>query len=84
MERGTLVDDALGPNLATVAMNDSLHTGQPDATARELGGRVQALEGAEQFVDERHVEPGSIVAHEAENPDCRESAAATTPHRRRT
>ena len=47
-----------------MAAQDAPHRGQADAGAGELGGAVQALEGAEQPAGEAHVEAGAVVAHE--------------------
>ena len=55
---------ALGPDAPAVAVHDALHRREADAGARELGGRVQPLEGREQLVGVGHVEAGAVVAHE--------------------
>jgi len=44
IERRAVIDLALGPDLAAVAVQDALHVGQADAGAGELGDGVQALE----------------------------------------
>ena len=54
-----------GADFPTVAADDPLHGGQPDAAARELRLGVQTLEGAEKLVGVTHVESGAIVAHNA-------------------
>src|SRR5206468_4495755 len=64
IERGALPWRALGPNLASVPADDSLNGGETYASAFELLGPMQALESAEQFIDVRHVEPGTVVADE--------------------
>jgi hypothetical protein len=40
-----------------MAEHDAVHGGGPDARARKLVPGVQSLEGAEELVGVRHVEP---------------------------
>jgi hypothetical protein len=52
----------LGPDLAAMAMDNTLDQGEADAGAWEFSFRVQALKGAEKFVGVGHVKTGAIVA----------------------
>jgi hypothetical protein len=54
----------LGPNVAAMAIDNALRGRKAHASAGEFTGRVQTLEYTEQPVRIRHIEPGSIVAHE--------------------
>ena len=47
VEGRALIDLRLGPDLASVPVNDALRARQTDAGARELGRSVQPLEGSE-------------------------------------
>src|SRR5262245_39831966 len=64
VERRAVIDAALRPDLAAVAMQDALHARQADPGAGELGDGVQALKRHEQLVGECHVESGAVIAHE--------------------
>ena len=51
------------PNPTAVPVNDSLHGGQTNAGAFELGNPVQALKGSKQFVSIGHIKTGPIITH---------------------
>ena len=63
-EGRALAGPAFGPDAAAVAGDHALHGGEADARALELGGVVQALEGAEELVGVGHVEARAVVADE--------------------
>src|SRR4051794_8679683 len=64
IEGSSLLGLGVGPDPATVPVNDPLHGCKPDACALELSTRVQALEGAEELVGVLHLEAGAVVANE--------------------
>jgi hypothetical protein len=47
VERGALVDNSGGPDVAPMALDDPLHGRQADAGAGKLASRVEPLEDAE-------------------------------------
>src|SRR4030067_3062358 len=61
VEGGSPVDLAFHPDASTVAMDDALNDGQPDAGAFVLIRAVQPLEDSEEFVDIGHVETYAVV-----------------------
>ena len=61
---GAAIRLGFGPDLAAVAMNDSLHRGQPDARAREILLPVKALKDSEQLIGIFGIEAHSVVPHE--------------------
>src|SRR5439155_2902318 len=65
VERRPAPHRPLRPHAAAMAVHDALHRGEPHARALELGGRVEALERAEQLVGVRHVESRAVVPDEA-------------------
>jgi hypothetical protein len=57
-------DGTVGPDLATVQLDDPGHGSQADPMAGEFVGLVKSFEGPEQFLAELGVEAGTVVAHE--------------------
>lgn len=55
---------ALRLDFPFVSFDDSLHDGQADAGAGEVGGFVEPLEWLEQVARVRRIETGTVVAHE--------------------
>ncbi|MNO24586.1 hypothetical protein D3C76_144110 [compost metagenome] len=62
MKTGALVDLALRPDAAVMALDDAAYACQADPSAFEVFHAVQALEYAEQLVGVGHVEPHAVVA----------------------
>ena len=59
-----MIDRSLGPDLATMTVDDSLNGGQSYSGAFELFRQMQTLKDAEQLVYVLHVEAGAVVPHE--------------------
>ena len=57
----------LGPDPATVFVDDALHGGQAQAVPGKLVCAMQAMEHAEEFVPVAHVEADAVVLHEIDN-----------------
>src|SRR4051812_48071563 len=64
IERGAFAKFCLGPNSATMLVDDPLNRRQADARPFEFFAPVQALEDAEQLAGVLHVEPHSVVPNE--------------------
>ena len=62
-----MIDLALGPHAAAVAVNDALHRGEANAGAGKICRRVQPLEGAKELAGVSHVEARAVVADEKGN-----------------
>src|SRR5688500_2256976 len=65
-ESGAALRRGIGPHLPTVALDDLLDDGEPDAGAFEVCSGVQALEHAEQFTRMLRIEPHAVVAYEVD------------------
>src|SRR6266508_33628 len=59
-----LVRFSLGPNFAAMALDDSCHSGQPDAVALEFIGSAQTLERGKKLFRLGHIKTGPIVPNE--------------------
>src|SRR5579863_10107032 len=62
-KRCSLVDRRLGPNSATVPLNDALHDRQANSSALEIAGLVQALKNSEKLFRVLHLEADPVVAN---------------------
>src|SRR5580658_7427204 len=67
-EGGTAIELAFGPDLPAVPPDTPLDHGETDTGPREVGGRVQPLERAEELAHVSHVKPRSVVTNE-KSPD---------------
>src|SRR6202012_3047215 len=54
---------ALGPDESSLALNYTMHNGEPHSRAFKILGAMQPLEHAEQFVGIFHIEACTIVPH---------------------
>jgi hypothetical protein len=61
IKRGTQAHRAFSFDFAAVPVDDALDGRQPDAGAGKIGGAVQPLERAKQFVRVSHVEADAVV-----------------------
>jgi hypothetical protein len=57
---------ALGPDPASVPVNNALHRGQSDPGSWELAHIVKTLEGTEKLVGVSHVESDAIILHKVD------------------
>ena len=67
LERRAFVRPRLGPDPATVFVDDALNGGQAQAVPGKLLCSMQAVQHAEEFVPALHVEADAVVAHEIDN-----------------
>ena len=58
------VNQTLGPDTASVPMQDPLHCGQPDPCSFERFGLVKALKDAKKFIDVFHIKTYAVVSYE--------------------
>ena len=63
VDRGTLVHNAGGTDLSTVAVYDPLYCRQSDAGAGKLGRTMQALKDTENLRGIRGIKSRTIIAH---------------------
>jgi hypothetical protein len=64
VEGSSLIEIAVGPDLAAMASNDAIGGSEAYAGPGEFALRVQALERAEQAVGVTRVKPSTVVANE--------------------
>src|SRR3990172_9114828 len=58
---------ALGPDAASMPVDDALHRSQPDTGTFEIVRRVEALEGAKELLHVFHLESRAVVADEIDD-----------------
>src|SRR5580700_1355168 len=58
------INFALGPNFASVTVDNPLDSGESDACAFEGLGLMQSLKNAKQLVGILHIKAGAVVFHE--------------------
>src|ERR1700730_8576433 len=64
VERGALADRAFRPDSTGVAIDNSMHRGEPDSRSREIRFAMQTLEWAEEIVGIFHIKSRAIVTNE--------------------
>jgi hypothetical protein len=64
IESGSVIWLRLGPDRASVLLNDPLHGGQSDSGSFKLRFRMETLKYAEQFLCILQIEAGAVIAHE--------------------
>src|SRR5439155_22561845 len=67
MESRAVAQLRLGPDPATMFVDDALYGGQTQAVPGKLVGAMQAMEHAEEFVFVAHVKTDAIVVDEIHN-----------------
>src|SRR5207237_10066424 len=67
VEGGALVHDALGPDPASMSLDDALHQGQADPRTFKLVRAVHTIEHLEELARVRHVEPDAVVSDEVDS-----------------
>ena len=68
IESGSVIGLRLGPDRASMFLNDPMHGGQTHSGSFKFRVGVEALEYAEQSLGVFHVEASAVIAHEN---DCR-------------
>ena len=74
-----MADLALRRHLPSMAIDDPVHRGEPDARAGVIGGIVEPLKRPKQFLRVSHVKTRTVVANEVDRSVIARAAADFDP-----